>query len=246
MDCLLEFTSRSSEISQDFFPPIELSPELSHMVGLYSLSTYNALTNVTKDVNDSIIFHKLNSNNPKPDDKEKTKSKDETSITLEIPPGGYEISALGKYIEEKVKNNGIRFHLTVNPVTMKVEMRCDHTVEFPLNSIRSILGFEKEVYQPGLHISEGIPLITGINIINVDCNIATGSYRNGKKSQTLYSFYPAAPIGYKLIEKPTNILFLPLTTLEISNISLRLTDQHGKLISLNGEEVTIHLVLRTM
>ena len=129
---------------------------------------------------------------------------------------------------------------------MKVEMRCDHTVEFPHHSLRSVLGFEKEIYEPDLHISEGIPQITSINMINVECNIVSGSFRNGEKSHTLYSFYPGAPTGYKLIEKPLNILFLPVTVREISNITLRLTDQDGDLVSLNNEEVTIHLISRTL
>ena len=138
----------------------------------------------------------------------------------------------------------IDFQLTVNTITMKVEMRCDYIIVFPRYSIRSILGFETESYEPSLHISEGIPQVSAINVINVECNIVKGSFRNGKRSNTLYSFYPSAPSGYKLVETPSNILFLPVSVQEVSNVTLRLTDQSGNLIHLNNEEVTIHLILR--
>jgi len=58
MDCLLEFSQRSTENSQDFYPPINLKPELDHVLGLYSLSTYNSLTNIMQGLNDIIIFQK--------------------------------------------------------------------------------------------------------------------------------------------------------------------------------------------
>ena len=61
MDRILEFTQKSTEISQEFYPPIELDGNCTNVIGLYSLSTFNSLTNVTKDVNDGIIFQKTTS-----------------------------------------------------------------------------------------------------------------------------------------------------------------------------------------
>ena len=88
--------------------------------------------------------------------------------------------------------------------------------------------------------------MSAFNVINVECNIVDASFRNGKKSHTLYSFYPRAPTGYKLVERPSSILFLPVNVQEISNVTLRLTDQNGKLVHLNNEEITIHLILRQL
>ena len=187
MDRILEFTRKSTEISQDFYPPIELDGSRTNVIGLYSLSTFNSLTNVTKDVNDCIIFQRTNILKPPPAaaaaltassnvpaDKNKKEKPPPASAPaaapapsnslLQIPPGSYELADLGKFIEEKAKEFHVRFRLNVNPIMLKVEMWCDHAIEFPPNnSIRGILGFEKEVYAAGLHVSEGIPQITPIS-----------------------------------------------------------------------------------
>ena len=191
MDYLLKFTQNACKLSQDFYPIICLNPKSTYVLGLYSLSMYNSLTNIRNDENDLILFQNSAES-----------SKNEAFI-LRIPAGSYEIEDLGRYIEEKTREMSIEFQITVNAITMKVEMRCNYIVYFSQNSIRSILGFEKELYKPGLHISEGIPQISAINVIIVECNIVKGSYRNGRRSNTLYSFYPVAPTGYKLIERPT-------------------------------------------
>lgn len=172
---------------------------------------------------------------------------DATVKPIHIPPGSYEIKQLSDYLVPQAKTMNIDFHLAINPSTMRVEMKSDREIVFPANSIREILGFRKDFYPAKtINISETIPEISSINVINVECSIASGSFRNGKKSQTLYSFTPAVPTGYKMIEKPQNILFLPINVQEISSINLRLTDQSGSLVYFNYEEVTILLVLREL
>jgi hypothetical protein len=241
MDRLLEFSRRTSELSQDFYPSIILKPDCNYVVGLYSLSTYNSLTNIKEGVNDVIGF-KIQKTDPK------TKEQSSSEFEVSLPAGSYEIAQIEENIKQAI-HDYFKFSLSVEPKTMRVQMECDQTVVFSgNNSIRDILGFENNVYLPGYHISERVPQITALNTINVECNIVAGdgSFRNGKKSHTLYSFYPDVPTGYKLLERPTNILFLPVSTKEISNVTLRLTDQYGHLVNFNNEEITIHLILRQL
>lgn len=232
MDILLEFSSTSSEISQDFYPIINLSPNSKYVLGLYSLYSYNSLRNILKGKNDLIQFEKGGGDKP-------------SKFQFQIPPGSYEIKDLGEYIKKLASPKGINFELTVNTNTTKVEMTCDHSVIFSPKSIRQVIGFQKEKYAPGAHIAEKGPQIISVNVVNVECNIIGSSFRQGKRSNTLYTFYPDVPTGYKLIERPKNILFLPVTTQEVSNITLRLTDQKGNLIDFR-EEITIHLILREL
>lgn len=404
MDRLLEFSQKSSELSQDFFPPLVLNPHSNYVLGLYCLTTYNSISNIKENVNNSIGFAEIIPSNNVPGqqirispgkyelsrftsfikqylptrgidfelifDNEKNKikiksnyeiidlrggllqqlgfkskslppgenisseiavvfkevppsealsvsddktlvqpaekrtklvaevsksssnskeipnsnnkeativkkpaaptlvkelpsltitegSNDEISFQpppplkrvkpIRIQPGSYEIAQLGEYLTRVSKEVGIDYKLAINPSTMKVEMKSSHEIIFPTNSIRGILGFKKDSYPANVNnISESIPTISTINVINVECSIVDGSFRNGKKSHSLYSFTPDVPIGYKLIERPKNMLFLPVHEQEISNITLRLTDQSGNLVFFNNEEVTIHLVLREL
>ena len=53
----------------------------------------------------------------------------------------------------------------------------------------------------------------------------------------------AAP-GQKILEATHNLIYLPVTVDAISTLSVWLTDQHGKLLDLRGEELTIRFHLR--
>ena len=233
MDRLLEFSGKSLELSQDFYPPIELNSCSNYVVGLYSLSTYNSLGNIREGEDNTIVFHRHNDN----------LATVSVPTVVNVPSGNYEIEALGAFITAEAAKFLIDFELVLHKSTMKVEMKCNCTVVLPL-SIAKIFGFERRFYESGSYTSERAPQISPINVINVECNIITGSFRNGKRSLTIYTFYPDVPTGYKLIERPVNLLFLPVHVREISNITLRLTDQRGDPVDFNEEEVTIHLILR--
>jgi len=203
---------------------------------LYNLTTYNSINNIIAGENNLIRFV------IPPASKEKEKEEE-----IIIPEGSYEIAQLGDYLTKKLGEKKITFSLKINQNTMRVEMETSHKVIFPPKSIRRILGFQKKSYDAGTHTSELIPEISEINCINVECNLIDGgSFRNGKRCHNLFSFTPQVEPGYKIVERPANMLFLPVRSREISNITLRLTDQSRKLVHFSNEEVTIHLVLREL
>ena len=253
MHRLLEFTHQSSEISQDFYPPLMLNPRCRYSLALYSLSTWNSLTNIREGVNDTILFCKSNNFKSAKPTRTKRFTIDEIAalrhevvnvIIITIPPGSYEIAQLGEAINVESQKSGVQFNLTVEESTQRVRMACTHVVIFPKRSMHTLLGFERTYYMPGTsHVSERLPQISSINTINVECNLVK-SFQNGKPAHTLHTFYPNVPTGFKLIEEPKNMLFLPVIGQEISNITLRLADQNGELIDFNNEVITIHLVLR--
>jgi len=43
---------------------------------------------------------------------------------------------------------------------------------------------------------------------------------------------------------PHNLIYLPVNTIEISTLSIHITDQNGELINLRGENYSIRLHLR--
>jgi hypothetical protein len=117
-----------------------------------------------------------------------------------------------------------------------------YKVDFrPPNSLRSVLGFENRVYHAGFNESENIVDILTVNSIFVEVDIINGSYVNGKLSSIIYSFFPNVSSGYKIVENPINLVFLPLNTHSIDKVTVRLTDQDGKLPNLRGETITIRL-----
>jgi len=78
-------------------------------------------------------------------------------------------------------------------------------------SIGHLLGFENVLVKAGEEVkSNSTVKITGVDVVNIECNIISGSYINGNPSHTLYSFDPnVVPPGYKISLQPPNVLYLP-------------------------------------
>ena len=85
-------------------------------------------------------------------------------------------------------------------------------------SINSIL-FTNTKCTRGFHESENVVNILSINSILVNIHIIPGSYVNGRTRNTIYSFFPNA-LGYKIVESPVNLAFLPLRMDVINNLGV--------------------------
>ena len=111
-----------------------------------------------------------------------------------------------------------------------VEAKCKVSFDAP-NSLASVLGFKQNiVYGVGRHASENLVNITSVNYILVHCNIIHYSYMRGTQASVSYNFFPNAAPGQMILEAPHNLINLPVTVDVISTLSVRLTDQHGKLL----------------
>ena len=83
--------------------------------------------------------------------------------------------------------------------------------------------------------------ILTINSILVNIDIISGSYVNGSTQPTIYSFLPNVYPGYKIIENPHNLLYLPITA---DTITIWLTDQNGDELNLRKENLSMRFHLR--
>jgi hypothetical protein len=86
--------------------------------------------------------------------------------------------------------------------------------------------------------------INQINIIRVECNIIDRTYINGEHAHILHEFSIDVSPGYKLIQVPQNVIYLPINVKRISLLSIRLLDQNSNLINFRGETVTVRLHLK--
>ena len=108
------------------------------------------------------------------------------------------------------------------------------------NSLRSVLGFDaKELKGPGRFESENVVNIMKVNSIMVHCDIIGASRLNGRERPIIYSFFPNVAPGEKIISRPKNLTYLPITLNVISHMTCWLTDQDDKLLNFRGEQITI-------
>ena len=124
----------------------------------------------------------------------------------------------------------VYIEISANTNTLKSEMIIKNNCEVDFrryNSINSLLGFDSKLYTSGFNESENMVNILTINSILVNIDTISGSYVNGSIQPTIYSLFPYASPGYKIIENPHNLLYLPITSDTINSITIWLTDQNG-------------------
>ena len=81
--------------------------------------------------------------------------------------------------------------------------------------------------------------ILTINSILVSIDIISGSCINGSTQPTIYSFFPNVSPGYKIIENPHHVFYLPITADTIHSIIIWLTDENGIELNLRGENLSM-------
>lgn len=226
MSVTLTLSGNTSILTTEYFPPIELSSEREYVCGLIDFQTYNSIPNVDKTNN---LFHIGND-------------------VIEIPVGSYEIDDIANCIQSVLQSSNSKYNVKIwaNNNTLKSLLLANATVFFDRDrSIGSLLGFSKvKLNENVLHISDLTVNIIKVNTIRVECNIVVGTYINNVNSHTIHEFSPAVGPGYKIIEVPKNVIYLPVNVKQITSITLKLVDQDGDIINFREETITIRLHIK--
>lgn len=215
--------STSSVLAATYYPPIELDPAHTYALGLIGLHTYNTIPNIYDGQN------KLYYNDQ----------------VLTIPPGAYEVTDIELFLQNSLGGKAA-ISLKPNNSTLKCEITSKFSIDFTkADSIGRMLGFSKKVLQPNVtHESDVTIQIIKMVTIRVECNITTASFYDGRLSHTLYEFAPSVEPGYSINIEPKNIIYLPINTSQIDNITLRLVDQDGDPVNFRGEKIVVRLELK--
>jgi len=232
-------SERSSHIKTKFRPVIELDKNKKYEMALVNLETYYSFPNI--DVSNNNFRYSPN--------------KGTTWFDIDIPEGCYELTDIIEYIHKIMKENGhynlsaAKHNINIEPNnnTLKcvLNLTADYEVDFSTaNSIRTVLGFNAQVYKSGYHESENIVNIMNVSSLIITSDIITSSYKNGTTENIIHNFFPPVGPGFKVLENPVKILYLPITLQTLSSMETKLVDQNGKLINLRGEELTIRFHIR--
>lgn len=233
MSFTLTLSGNSSELSAEYYPPLELNG--NYECGLINFESYHSIPNVDFFNNMLHIGEDI----------------------IEIPLGTYELDAINKYVNDYLYNkhgNKIykapavrpKIDIKANNNTLKSEVKSTHTVYFDKpNSIGSLLGFTKRTLAPNKWHFSDLPVnIMKVNVIRILTNITTGAYMNNNLVHTLHEFFPTVPSGYKINETPKNVIYLPVNVRRVTSISIKIVDQDNQLINFRGETISVRLHLR--
>ena len=222
----LSLSNYSSVLEAHYYPPLELKPDRNYVFGLVELLTFNSIPHIYTYNNKQYVDKQI----------------------LEITVGNYEIDNLEKYLKDKLFESKIKIDLKPNNNTLCSSIKCLHSIDFqPDDSIGSLLGFTKRLLNPSYTYDSDQPVqILKVNSVRVECNITTGAYINGKKSHTIHEFFPAVPPGYKIIEVPSQVIYLPVAVRRIGNLTLSLVDQSDNLFNFRGEDISVRLHIKSV
>lgn len=231
----VSLTGNSSTLKSSLFPALRLPKHKPYEIALLDLTTYNSIPNIVANVNNTLHYYKT--------DSDKTKK---IISTVNLQSGAYEIDDLNEYMQQQLGKENIT--IKANNNLLKTEIKSKYHIDFTKpNSIGSLLGFPTSsgILTPNTtHIGSQAVNIIKVNTINLTCNIVDGSYKDGEKLHLLHTFYPSVPPGFKIIERPHNLVYLPLNTSYISEIVVNVQDQDGDIVDFRGETITLRLHIK--
>lgn len=243
------FSGHTSTLYADFFPEIILDPYSKYCCGLLDFTSYNSIPNISdKKQNNTFQFKKIKSNDGVV---ETTTEVDE--IVIAFPTGAYEISDVLKYLKQQLASHKVNLRYEISVATSRVLLIFDVDVEWISGLVLNIIGFQQQQQQQQPYTfkaktsywSNDIVKITDIDIIRIECDIVSGSYINGKECHTIHQFShcKTAP-GFKFIEIPQHIIYLPMEKKQLRNIQIRVVDQNNNLIDFRGEQISCRIHIK--
>ena len=172
-----------------------------------------------------------------------------------MPPGAYNIIDINAEIKRMIKAKGHEpDNISITPnyntlksrITLASNYKVDLREENSPNNLRSVLGFNSKLLSGnGDHDGDTPVNNTSINSVPIRCSVVNSSYIGGSVTDIFHSFDPDKPPGYLMSVQPRYPIYLPIKKKsEISQLTIRITDQSGNEINLNGERTTFYISLR--
>lgn len=228
----VSLTGNSSNLRTTLFPSLLLQKSRAWEAALLDFTTYNSIPNITENVNNKLHCYKnKNDINPK---------------VVELNTGSYEIEDINRELKDKIGKDNIE--LKANNNLLKCEIFSKYYMDFSKDhSLGLVLGFPPAtgvLEANTLHMGTDVVNIIKVNTINITCNIIQGSYLNGRNQHILHTFYPTVAPGFKIVEKPHNLVYLPLTTSNVSDVEVNVLDQDGNFVDFRGETISLRIHIK--
>lgn len=233
----MSFIGNTSVLQADFFPEITLDPNANYCCALLDFSSYNSIPNIINGENSDFVF------------KVGTVAREHT---ISLPTSMYEIEDILKYLKLELRRISVSLQYEINQASATVQIQFNADITWTGGTLLNVIGFKfkegetthqfkKNYFCNSTHIAK----ITNIDLIRIECDIIHDAYINGKSCHTIHQFsHCKVPPGYKFIEVPQHIVYLPIKERELRTIQISIVDQDGKLIDFRGEQISCRIHIK--
>ena len=211
-------------------------------IALTFLTGYNGIFNVTNS-NKKFYFTK-------------SISDEDGFIQITISPGAYELKNLNNEIKRIIIDEEhyteAHYPFTIKPNFSTLGSIIEISTQGPVitfvpdDSTRDLLGFNKTTISEEYYLSPNPVDILSFDHFFLECNIAQGMIFKGKRSGIIHNFTMDVDPGYKYIEKFRGgvLDYMMESKYIISSICFKLKNEHGDLVSFNGQSITFRLSIK--
>lgn len=224
----ISITDSDSNIHRHYHEGIDLVGE--YEIGLKSLVICHNVPNITKSNNSLTLIPPTNTT---------------PNVELQIPTGSYTLDDIQNTIQSIEPDANWLSVLDEN--TFKVKLRSSWDIDFrEKNSLARLLGFKNQILvAEKVHQSERMPELYSINMIKVKCNLIKSNFQDlTGNDNTIFEFPLTYTKGEKIVERPINISYYRIFTETIHDLSLRIVDQHNRLIDFHNNKICVTLDFR--
>ena len=208
---LLTLSGKGARIEKTFEPEISISAGCHYEIAFTSLESYYSISNINESNNNFQIAEN-----------------GAEWITITLDKGCYGLmdlnAEIGRKLDDLELTKVVQFKANYNTFKCVMIIQGGYTVKFAEKSLRTVLGFEAKSYKAtGVikrFVSEHTVQIMTVNSILVHCDLVGGSYLNGRRAPIIHSFFPLADPGDKIVEKPVEYIYLPISSDVIRHMSV--------------------------
>lgn len=168
-----------------------------------------------------------------------------------LSTGCYTLDTLYDEIKRQMILNQFEIVFTFSTITSRVKTIININkplfyIDFASNkSFGNLLGFDTLLTESYNESKYSINILQ-INSVFVKTNLTEPSIYNNKVIPFIYSFFPVALPGDKIIEKPRQLTYHRLINKSLHHIEISLVDENDIPLDFNGELVTIRLHLKSI
>jgi hypothetical protein len=176
-----------------------------------------------------------------------------TWLTHSIPDGLYGIDSLNEYFADTIRNDGNNpdyLRLSANYSTFRCVVKVSAGYQLDLQSSQSklheLLGFNSQVVTLQTQGQNNVNITNNINSLSIHCSVvdSNSSFLNNQPTDAIYSFMPRSGPSTLLDVRPLHLIYVPITTKNLTSIRMSVTNQLNEIINLNGEHTSFVLHIR--